>query len=125
MFSCKDTAEELPDLTGTSWKLAGIVNVETGELRELASKDCAECYMLTFHTAHEASGGIANIDLSDLRKYMGTDDLWEFPDRATTLDVNHYRSLMISIESFTVTSDELKLFYNNKTEYLLFKLLEQ
>ena len=37
-------------LTGTKWKLAGIVDIETGELTELEPKDCAPCFTLSFDT---------------------------------------------------------------------------
>ena len=35
-------------LRGTDWKLAGMVEAQTGDLKELEPKDCDECYMLQF-----------------------------------------------------------------------------
>jgi hypothetical protein len=129
MFSCKDTAEELPDLTGTSWKLAGIVNVETGELRELEPKACAECFTLTFYSGHEASGrsitrnariDLLNLDPGRVRVYIYYDE-GGYPDGDT------FRTALFRTESFALTPDELKLFYHNsynQREYLLFKRLQ-
>ncbi|MDR1200923.1 MAG: hypothetical protein LBL58_04720 [Tannerellaceae bacterium] len=117
-------------LKGTQWKLAGSVNVETGELREFQPTACAECFTLTFHSDHEASGLSVwvktAIDLLDLRKYMNHDiseARWG-GDPSLRIDGDRFRSIMISIESFTVTTEELKLYHNNKTEYLLFKRIQ-
>jgi hypothetical protein len=43
----------VPSLTGVKWKLLGIVDVKTGELKALKSytvsgKDCEQCYTVTF-----------------------------------------------------------------------------
>jgi hypothetical protein len=40
-------------------------------------------------------------------------------------DGHNFRVAIFWAESFTVTLEELKLFYNNKKKYLLFKLIEQ
>ncbi|MDR1161435.1 MAG: hypothetical protein LBK45_03755 [Tannerellaceae bacterium] len=128
-FSCRDNnSPDIPiPLKGTQWKLAGSVNVETGELKEFQPTACAECFTLTFHSDHEASGLSVSskiaIDLLDLRKYImskESEGSWG-GDPSLRIDGDHYRRIMTSIDSFTVTSEELKLYYNNKTEYLLFK----
>ncbi|MDR1161433.1 MAG: hypothetical protein LBK45_03745 [Tannerellaceae bacterium] len=128
-FSCRDNnpPDDTPiPLNGTQWKLAGSVNVETGELEEFEPKACAECFTLTFNSDHEASGrsisSMIKIDLLDLRKYIMTkeSETW-IENQSLPVDGDHYRRIMTSIDSFTVTSEELKLYYNNKTEYLLFK----
>jgi hypothetical protein len=43
-----------PTLEGSRWKLVGIIDASTGAVRELAPKDCATCYMLTFDTDNTA-----------------------------------------------------------------------
>ncbi|MDR2139809.1 MAG: hypothetical protein LBP50_09710, partial [Tannerella sp.] len=53
---CKDELSIPVPLAGTKWKLAGIVDMETGALRELEPKDCAGCYTLVFDSDHTASG---------------------------------------------------------------------
>jgi hypothetical protein len=118
------------DLKGTKWKLAGSVNVETGELIEFQPTACAECFTLIFNSDHEASGRSVfariGIDLLDLSKSMNTKESevsWS-GDPSLPVDGDHFRKIMVSIESFTVTPEELKLYHNNKTEYLLFKRIQ-
>jgi hypothetical protein len=132
-FSCRDNnPPDIPvPLNGTTWKLEGSVNVETGILKEFEPKACAECFTLTFHSDHEASGLSVFvktvIDLLDLRKYTISPAISEASwsgDPSLPIDGDRFTSIMISIESFTVTSEELKLYYNNKTEYLLFKRIQ-
>jgi hypothetical protein len=117
-------------LKGTEWKLAGSVNVEIGELKEFEPKPCTECFTLTFNSDHEASGRSISskvaIDLLDLSKYTNVtfeDEVW-IEDPSLPVDGGRFRMTMASIESFTVTTEELKLYYNNKTEYLLFKRIQ-
>lgn len=47
---------ELPPLKNTNWKLAGIVNEQTGVLIELEPKDCENCYTFNFNTDSTAWG---------------------------------------------------------------------
>ena len=47
MTGCEDN-ENSTGLKGTTWKLAGFVNVETGELTEAEPKDCERCYTIVF-----------------------------------------------------------------------------
>ncbi|MDR1161436.1 MAG: hypothetical protein LBK45_03760 [Tannerellaceae bacterium] len=130
-FSCRDNnpPDDTPiPLNGTQWKLAGSVNVETGKLEEFEPRACAECFTLTFHSDHEASGRSVSskvmIDLLDLRKYINITGVSEGSwsgDPSLRIDGDRFTTTMASIESFIVTFEELKLYYNNKTAYLLFK----
>jgi hypothetical protein len=115
-------------LKGTKWKLAGFVDMKTGVLTEPELKDCDKCYTLTFDTDYTAKGWsvtvATSIDLLDLDRYM-------LVTIGESYDGNRFRSSMVSIKSFTVTSEELKLYYysvdcsnDNPThtmEYLFFK----
>jgi len=51
VISC-DSSKESSPLKGTSWKLVGIVDTETGILREFERKDCEKCFTLTFEPLH-------------------------------------------------------------------------
>ena len=51
-YSCKKE----PNLKDTKWKLAGIINTQTGELKELEPINCEDCYTLTFDTNTRARG---------------------------------------------------------------------
>ena len=114
-------------LKGTTWKLAGFVDMKTGKLTELEPKDCAECYTLTFDTDYTAIGKSESefvmIDLLDLDKYSLLTTIGEL------YDGDRFRYSMTSIESFTVTSEELKLYYYSNVAthtiaYLFFKPVE-
>ena len=75
--ACKKNEEPLPggntnekekSLKDTRWKLAGIVNAETGVLTELEPNDCEWCYTLVFDFDSSAIGGasphLVFVDLS-------------------------------------------------------------
>jgi hypothetical protein len=125
-FSCRDNnpPDDVPiPLNGTQWKLKGAVNAETGKLKEFEPKDCTECFTLTFHSDHEASGLSIIMDVEiDLLNLDPTRPIeMIYYDEGGYPDGENFRVAILRVESFTVTSKELKLYYNNKTEYLLFK----
>ncbi|MDR0581707.1 MAG: hypothetical protein LBG31_01970 [Prevotellaceae bacterium] len=107
-------------LEGTKWKLAGIMDAETDVLKELEPKNCEKCYTLVFVTDSTALGiSTANRVNVDLTAYLMriptmageiTDDGYEFYDTIRF------------VTSYTVTENELKFFYNEKKNYLLYKL---
>ena len=118
--------EELTSLEGTKWKLAGIVDTRTNELRILDPKDCAECYMLTFETdttysGHSTSNYIGGIYEVDYKTYairftnVGGTEVNEH------IDGKLYVSILWIIQSFSLKEDELRLHYNKKNNYLLYK----
>ena len=72
--ACKeDEPEKEQSLANTKWKLAGIMDMDTGILQELEPKDCEECYTLTFDTDSTATSlsiwAIYNINLLRLDLY--------------------------------------------------------
>ncbi|MDR1161431.1 MAG: hypothetical protein LBK45_03735 [Tannerellaceae bacterium] len=122
-FSCRDNPPDIPiPLNGTKWKLAGSVNVETGILKEFEPTDCAECFTLTFNSDHTASGRsiLMNVEI-DLLNLDPTRPMAKIAyDEGGYPDGERFRTAIYKAASFIVTSEELKLYYNN-TEYLLFK----
>jgi len=129
---------------GTGWKLAGIVDVKTGVLRELEPKECFECYWLdfigdyAFITSSITKLQVRNLlelDLDDNPSYPwnygssiplygeawpkgphGKDYIYE--------DSWLFRCGISYAKNYELTFDELKLFfvYQEKEYYLLFKL---
>jgi hypothetical protein len=112
------------NLAGTSWKLAGIVDILTGEMTILEPKDCEQCYTLTFLTDSTAQGFSVSckitLDLSLLGSYM-IEDIGEF------FDGDIFRSALYSqnTKSYIVTETELKFINNKGNYYLLFKYIEK
>jgi hypothetical protein len=128
--SKSNTNENEISLKGTTWKLVGIVNAETGELRELEPKHCEECYTLTFDTDITAIAQSINIKLRlDLLNFshIGT-YLHEIYNRqlfcetydkdvvegerysGMYCDSDRFRRGIMATSNFSKTGDELKLY---------------
>jgi len=122
LLSCfcqnKNEAELPTSLKGTKWKLAGIVDDETGVLQVLEPKECEECYTLTFDTDSTATVLSINITLKL--------DLLHFPpevfinfmlwgerydkDGAVYYDSQIFRDAIRLADSYMLSPKELKLF---------------
>jgi hypothetical protein len=131
--ACKDNPappEVPPSLTGTSWKLIAFVDVENNESKELneLSKESNQKFRLTFTTDTSFFGSLRTNDfIGDYVIGNNVNDLWQF----TTADVHIgtaagdspegwlFLEVMGKIQFFTITSEQLKLFYNDKKNYLL------
>ena len=123
-------------LAHTKWKLAGIVDVETGDLKVLEPKKCAECdsckcYTLIFeniydiddysfitHTASNELIGIYGIDNEKQTFFTGILGGTKVGER---LDGPLFIKCMNAVQSFSLCENELRLYYNENKNYLLFK----
>jgi len=124
-----EAPEEQPENLEDVWKLTGIVDVETNELRVLEPKDCDKCYTLKFNTDSTFStlssinvlGGAYKAD------YI-TNSIHIFNFGGTKIgetgDGYLWWDIFPTIQLFSMKENELRLYYNNKKNYLLFKLLE-
>ena len=117
--------ESIP-LKGTKWKLAGIVDKETGTLKVLEPKECEECFTLTFDTDYTATvrsinKETINLDLLNLNpdRLLAKNGWWEIydGDGQSYFDGDPFRRAILTTASYSVTGDELNLF--NKAFYLL------
>jgi len=114
------------------WKLAGIVNAETGEIKELEPKDCEECYTLTIDTNYEATVRRINythkLNLLDLKPELLFDEMLRSEkyekDGKYYNDVDIFYRVICAVKSYAEMEKELKLIsfhpYFGDT-YLLFK----
>ena len=126
--------EDAISLTGTKWKLSGIVNVETGEIKVLEPKDCEECYTLSFETENKAIAKsinkTLNLDLLHLLESIPQ----EFIDKVLWMEKydkdgkDYYDSYTFRIaiaftDSYSFSSKDSKLFslIDGEKSYLLFK----
>ena len=119
-------------LKGTKWKLAGIVDTRTGDLKVLEPKDCEECYTLMFDTDFTAIilsvNMILKIDLQHLSEHDIPQEFIDkmlfcekyYEDGEDYCDSYLYRWGIAFASSFTATPLELKLF-STPDSYLLFK----
>ena len=115
-------------LKGTKWKLAGIVDAETGEMKVLEPKNCEDCYTLTFITNTiaemflEEYAGFrerCELNLSKLGEYMI--DSRMRPDEGYILVLSLYSH---NTKSYSISSNELKFINDIDNYYLLFKKIE-
>ena len=123
---------------GTRWRLSGMVDVQTGELKELEPTDCEGCYTIGFIGNHliYVHSIWANLyfNLLSLEReyiiptddYPGFIDLWDVADGDKEYykqDSYFFRYGIDHVKSCELTPDELKFYfvYNEKSYYLLFK----
>jgi hypothetical protein len=145
-----ETYESGP-LEGTKWKFVGFIDVQTGILEEVVPRrgqfdiktgiltdgdpiDCEKCYTLSFTSDTTAQGwsmlneiyvkffdpirrSSTNISFSK-KPVRGGTEIGESP--GPTL----YTNALIDLTAYIYYNNELKLFYNNNKNYLLFKLVE-
>jgi hypothetical protein len=122
MISCGK--DEINSLKGTKWKLAGIVDVQTGKLTELEPKDCEQCYTLVFDTDNTAQGysssNVVWVDISASHLIGIATEVGEYePDGYIFCDAT------ILVTSYSITNTEIKFFYkkDGKDSYLLYKFM--
>ncbi len=115
----KNNYLEFPShLTGTRWELAGIVDAKTGIITPLAPKDC---YWFTFISETKAQGRSV---FNDLEVFLTTPPIIGI---VTMVGDDHngdaalFYRIIKTLESYTWEKNELKFFYNNKQQYLLYK----
>ena len=124
-ISCQS---EETGLKGTTWKLAGFMDVETGNLK-VAEPDAPRCYILRFDTNSTFSG------TSSTNEIYGE---YRIDYEKSTLNITGYGGTKInelfdgllfvksfmSVQSFFLSDAELRLYYDNGKNYLLFKTKE-
>ena len=128
---CDKSESETNTLQGTKWKLAGIVNAQTGNLKVLEPKNCDKCYILTFDTDNSfqtfsSTNDLQGIYMADYKtKTMQISDfggtkIGEIGDG--NLYWNH--DIWHTVQTFSLQGKELRLYYNENKNYLLFKSLK-
>jgi len=116
-------------LQGTKWKLVGIVDAETGILKELEPKNCEYCYTLMFETSTFLTGfGQANSLNGPYKIDYTTGDIHIRIGTATFVyngyfDEELYLESLNKVYYFSVKEDQLLLYFNQRS-YLLFNLSE-
>jgi len=124
----KNEETPLTSLEGTTWKLTGIVNVNTGTLKALEPKDCKECYTLSFDTdstftTNSASNGLGGNYKVDFHTCTIHIDSFGGTMRGEIGDGHQWWVIFPILRSFSLKKNELVLYYNDEKDYLLFKPL--
>ena len=106
-------------LKGTTWKLDGIYNADTKELKVLAPIECEDCYSFTFDTDSTAQGKSTTNKLGVYLTNPVGIGIETFI--AEIGDGNLYVKSLNIIDKYTIDKDVLKLYYNDNKNYLEFK----
>ena len=116
--SDKSETEPISRLQGTKWKLEGIVDIQTSTLKELEPKNCDKCYTFVFDTDTTARGYtcVNAMYIGGLNPIViGGTKIYETGDAGICFDA------LFSVKSYTFDGKELKLFFDNNNNYLLYK----
>ena len=141
----KDSIKPVLSLEGTKWKLAGIVDVETGSMRVLEPQDCDYCYTLVFadnFTSLPIKDTVINGTDTIFCKYyyangrscfnqmwlLSLDPIYFGYTKAGECgDGEAYFNALWKVNSYAFNKNELKCFYKekntNSSKYLLYKPL--
>jgi len=106
-------------LRGTTWKLVGIVDVQTSDTTELEPKNCDHCYWFEFYTDSTARGRSASNSLwVSLRPNVRMGLATEVGEAG---DGELFHIIIRTIITYGISENELKFYYNDFKNYLLFK----
>jgi hypothetical protein len=120
-------SEDEPDtninVQGTNWKLAGIVDSETNILEELKPKDCDRCYTLNFDTDSTGFGWSTTNQISI--NLQGARLLGIMTAVGERGDGYLFGDILYFVDSYKLENNELKFFYNDCKNYLLYKKIHK
>jgi hypothetical protein len=122
-IACSESVapEEKPELTGTQWKLAALVDMQTRESIEPDPKECNKCYTLEFDSDTTATGqSILNelrfIVTSSNIKMLEMTEIWDGENN----NVDLFYDALLTIDTYEYSRDELKIYYDEGRYYLLY-----
>jgi hypothetical protein len=107
------------ELTGAKWKLAVLVDIQTGESIEPLPKDCSNCYTLEFNSDTTAIGQSV---LNELRLIVTPSSIiglemtkiWDGENNNVQLLYDALRGT----NTYEYSKAELKIYYDDKNKYL-------
>jgi len=116
-------------LAYTKWKLIGFFDVNENKLTEpVVAESCDNCYTLQFYDTTGCNGRAVKNSFRGYYRANYTYSTIEFVDSLSeTLveepdeEANRYLADLQNVNAFELKDVELKLYYNNKKNYLLFK----
>jgi len=128
-FSChKEIPQTDPNvlITNTEWKLSGFVNAKTGKLKK-AKQDNEKAYFLMFNKDKTLSGFASNNRLTgsyemDISTRNINISVWTMTLAMEHPDGELFLESLNKVDFFSLQEHELRLYYNDKQNYLLFKV---
>ena len=151
LFKKVDKSTEPEYLIGTSWKLLGTVDIETGNLKAYHPEefdecftlpassdcydfkdcynyiDCDECFTISFNSNRSFTGRmIGNTAFGTYQINYTTGEFYCIVGgtlaRSLCEDAFfNWRKVFHTVNSFSLREDELRLYYDDQKNYLLFK----
>ena len=121
-----------PSLANTKWELIGFVETKTGVVTKVSLKsNVEEGYILVFHSNGKLSGTTSFYSFLESGKYIVDYNTSIIEIRgivtAKSAGADNERGYSTTdlekVESFSIVNDYLRLYYNNKENYLLYKKL--
>ncbi len=128
IWACDDDKQiEEKSIIGT-WKCVGIGNIAIKEIKSIEPKDCEQCYTLKFEKNGLCNGFAAankvegtykiNKKLKTIIHTIHSSTLVLEP-----LEAQRYLEILQKVKFYDFSSNtELRLYFNNRKEYLKFKL---
>ena len=117
-------------LTGTQWKLIGFVDA-VADTMKIAEPESENCYLISFNKNKKILGfGGCNtlIGKYDIDYNTNTINIYDIGGTliyCPTYDEELYIESLNKVAFFSIQEEELRLFYNNRHNYLLFKIQQQ
>jgi hypothetical protein len=121
-FSCGKEEKNENALKGTKWQMVCFVDTQTGSTIEAEPK-CDRCYYFIFDTDSTASGHTLINDLYVSLNPVFMKSVSEAYDSDNGTAALFYEAIE-TVNSYNIENNTIKFFYNNKQNYLLFKLIE-
>ena len=121
--ACSNETEGEDDLSNTSWRLLGFCSMDSNELQSIQPENCDNCYVLTFSTDGIFSGRTASNKFEGA--YSAEKGLFAILKCTTTkvgdiYDNDRFYTALLNSTHYSISDSQLKLFYNNKQNYLIF-----
>jgi len=124
-------------LFNTKWKLVGFFDVEKEMLATPEVNDCENCYTLEFSGQKDTlflydsgywrcSGEIITLNFGCSYAVDYTSSTFNFGAITRVAaqelhDGEEYNMMLYNVQAFELSNDSLKLYYNDRKNYLLFK----
>jgi heat shock protein HslJ len=126
-FACtekENNSDVTTGLKGTKWKLEGFVNVATGNLK-VPEPNEPESYILTFDTDSTFSGTTSTNEVSGIYSIDYEKSILNITQCGGTeinelFDGKLFVQSFLSVQSFSLSGSELKLYYSEGKNYLLY-----
>ncbi len=111
-----------------SWKFIGFGNIEDNSFENATPTDCGNCYILSFSSDGILSGTTSMNSFNGEYEVHENNGITLFNIISTLAgelgNGDKYADALWIIESYEIDNKELKLYYNNKKNFLLLKYIK-